>query len=115
IRDLVAPLDPNGPWRLLRSELANQPAIPCLTCHQLHRHGERLSKDAARRERTRPWLSFFDRREQQHFALDLLPLPAMRDGARAVAASPDPRQALCYQCHAPQAAAQVASGDDPTP
>lgn len=121
IRDLVSPLDPNGPWRLLRPELANQPAIPCLTCHELHRHGERVgsralaSQAAARQERSRPSLALFDRREQQHFALDLLPLPAMREGARSIQASPDPRQALCYQCHAPQSTAQVASGDDRTP
>ena len=29
--------------------------------------------------------------------------------------SPDPRQALCYQCHAPLANTQVHSGDDRTP
>jgi hypothetical protein len=39
----------------------------------------------------------------------------MREGTRTVKASPDARQALCYQCHAPQSAAQVASGDDRTP
>ncbi len=115
IRDLVAPLDPNGPWRLLRPELAGQPAIPCLACHQMHRHGERLSQLAAKQERTRPSLALFDRREQQHFALDLLPLPEMREGARTIKASPDQRQALCYQCHAPQSTAQVNSGDDRTP
>jgi len=115
IRDLVAPLDRQGPWRLLRPELANQPAIPCLTCHQMHHQGERLTQAAAKQERTRPSLALFDRREQQHFALDLLPLPAMRDGERAVKISPDPRQALCYQCHAPLASAQVNSGDDRTP
>jgi hypothetical protein len=115
IRELVSPLDLNGPWRLIRTELANQPAIPCLTCHQVHRRGERLSQNAARQERTRPGLALFDRREQQHFALSLLPLPAMRDGERVVKASPDQRQALCYQCHAPLASAQVNSGDDRTP
>ena len=29
--------------------------------------------------------------------------------------SPDRRQALCYQCHAPEAARQVRTGDDRTP
>ena len=37
------------------------------------------------------------------------------EGTRRLGASPDQRQALCYQCHAPQASAQVASGDDRTP
>jgi hypothetical protein len=39
----------------------------------------------------------------------------MLDGTRAVVVSKDPRQALCYQCHAPIANMQVASGDDRTP
>jgi hypothetical protein len=115
IRDLVAPLDSTGPWRLLRGEFVNQPAIPCLTCHQMHRRGERLNQPVARQERTRPSLALYDRREQQHFALGVLPLPAMLEGARPVKISPDQRQALCYQCHAPRASAQVNSGDDRTP
>lgn len=115
IRDLVAPLDTKGPWRLIRGEFGNQPAIPCLTCHQMHRHGERLNQPVAKQERTRPSLALYDRREQQHFALNLLPLPAMREGTRAVKISPDQRQALCYQCHAPRASVEVGSGDDRTP
>jgi RNase P subunit RPR2 len=39
----------------------------------------------------------------------------MVEGARAVRMSPDSRQALCYQCHAPLATAEVRSGDDRTP
>ena len=45
---------------------------------------------------------------------DTLPLPEMLDGKRRVKMSPDPRQALCYQCHAPVSTMQVASGDDRT-
>jgi hypothetical protein len=39
----------------------------------------------------------------------------MRQGERAVKISPDPRQALCYQCHAPLSTLEVGSGDDRTP
>ncbi len=39
IRDLVSPLDTTGPWRLNLPELADQPAVPCLSCHQLHQLG----------------------------------------------------------------------------
>ena len=134
IRDLVAPLDARGPWRLLRPELADQPAIPCLSCHQVHREGELLprarhsdaspnanpnanpaAKSAARQELLRPSVGLFDRREQKHFAVELLPMPSMKDSTRAVKISPDTRQALCYQCHAPLAGALVGSGDDRTP
>ena len=126
IRDLVAPVDSKGPWRLLRPELAEQPAIPCLSCHQVHREGELLpksvrpveksaAKQAAKQEVLRPSVGLFDRREQKHFAVELLPMPVMRDGERALKISPDTRQALCYQCHAPEASRLVGSGDDRTP
>ena len=49
----------------------------------------------------RPSLALFDRREQEYVALGRLPLPQMHEGARLVKISPDQRQALCYQCHAP--------------
>jgi hypothetical protein len=42
-------------------------------------------------------------------------MPQMREGDRLVKGSPDRRQALCYQCHAPRAGMQVFSGDDRTP
>ena len=87
IRDLVAPVDTKGPWRLLRPELAGQPAIPCLSCHQMHRAGRTVAQarrtetgnavaePSAKQELSRPSVSLFDRREQQHFSVDLLSLP----------------------------------------
>jgi RNase P subunit RPR2 len=38
----------------------------------------------------------------------------MVDGQRTVRISPDVRQALCYQCHAPLVTRAVGSGDDRT-
>jgi hypothetical protein len=66
-------------------------------------------------EIVRPSLALYDRRALEHVGLDRLPMPAMRDGERPVKASPDRRQALCYQCHAPRAGNAVFSGDDRTP
>jgi hypothetical protein len=121
IRDLVSPINTAGPWRLRAPELANLPAIPCLACHQIHAHGAPLPRPAIpaatpgpKQELFRPSLALFDRRNQLHFAVRLLPLPEMRDHDRPVKISPDPRQALCYQCHAPLATNQVGSGDDRT-
>jgi hypothetical protein len=68
-----------------------------------------------RQEITRPSLALFDRREQDYVALSRLPLPQIFEGTRFVKISPDQRQALCYQCHAPSATAQAGSGDDRTP
>ncbi len=122
IRDLVEPLSIKGPWRLRRPELLEEPAIPCLACHSIHRRGalheeRRLEAKIAgpRQEKFRPSLVFFDRRSMAPVDVALLPLPAMIDGARPVKTSPDPRQALCYQCHAPLSTRQVFSGDDRTP
>jgi hypothetical protein len=50
-----------------------------------------------------------------HQSAAAMALPVMTEGARAVKMSPDARQALCYQCHAPLALKQVRSGDDRTP
>ena len=122
IRDLVTPLDRKGPWTFVNPELASLPALPCMACHQVHRKGEPMPSRTRRdltngpqQEIARPSLALYDRRSLEPVALERLPLPQMWDGERAVLTSPDRRQALCYQCHAPRAGNQVFSGDDRTP
>ena len=126
IRDLVTPIDTSGPWKLLNPALGAQSAIPCITCHQMHRHGDPLTRpttkpdDAGpRQEISRPSLALFDRRRQDYVSLSSLPMPRMYEQMhgkdRPIRISPDPRQALCYQCHAPLAGGEVGSGDDRTP
>ncbi|MGB9604795.1 MAG: multiheme c-type cytochrome, partial [Bryobacteraceae bacterium] len=120
--DLVEPLDAKGSWRLKRPELANRPVLPCTACHQMHRPGEPARKPWVERAMTgprqpvhKPSLALMDRRQMRPVGVKLLPLPEMREGSRRVRMSPDPRQGLCYQCHAPLAGFQVGSGDDRTP
>ncbi|HMG84669.1 MAG TPA: multiheme c-type cytochrome [Terracidiphilus sp.] len=131
IRDLVQPQNASGPWHITRINFADQPTMPCMACHQVHREGDVQSKPATRiaaaPSPTADSLAIFDRREQMHFSIRLLSLPQLSDGARAVKISPDQRQALCYQCHAPRQpetatlaatkhwAPQIGSGDDRTP
>jgi hypothetical protein len=119
IGNVVQPVDTKGPWKLMDAELTNRPAIPCLACHAIHREGQPLAKPAQRvagkEEVVRPSLGLFDRRSRLNIRVDVLPLPAIFDGPRRVRISPDVRQALCYQCHAPVASAQAGSGDDRTP
>jgi RNase P subunit RPR2 len=107
---------------LKNAAMANQPVIPCLTCHAMHRLGKPLGKPAVKpdkpgpgQELYRPSLALFDRREFDHLPNASLPLPRMLENERVVKISPDPRQALCYQCHAALASAQADSGDDRTP
>ena len=123
IRDLVTPISTTGPWRLKNPSLANLPAIPCMACHQMHRQGQ--PHGAARRaghgRRTAAGdHPSFDRAlrppaDDSLSRTKILPLPEMRDSDRDREDQPDPRQGLCYQCHAAEAACQVGSADDRTP
>ena len=122
IRELVTPIDTQGPWKLRDAHWVDRPAIPCLACHQMHREGATLVKSrqdervpGPSQEIQRPSLALFDRRGLEHVSAARLALPAMWEGARALKISPDIRQALCYQCHAPLSTFQVKSGDDHTP
>ncbi|MCC7157352.1 MAG: hypothetical protein IT161_22415, partial [Bryobacterales bacterium] len=122
IQDLVQPTSHQGPWSLKDSSRERKPAIPCLACHSIHQRGEPLPKHsrstkgiAAREEIFRPSLAFFDRREMRPVPVNLLKAPQVTNGERALKMSPDPRQTLCYQCHAPLSTGQVGSGDDRTP
>jgi hypothetical protein len=125
IRDLVLPLDRKGPWQLIDAVMHDEPAIPCLACHAIHTPGDpvssrekRASLPGVEQELMTPSLAFFDRRGAEPVPVSYLPMPRIMDGERPVEVSPDPRQALCYQCHAPRegvALFQAFSGDDRTP
>jgi hypothetical protein len=131
IRDLVAPAGAHGRWQLTRPELADEPTIPCQACHWIHREGPMQSRPDTRGVETGPAirdsLAFYDRREELHFPTASLALPQLYDGPRLIKVSPDPRQGVCYQCHAPRQpetesvaakngwGPQASSGDDRTP
>ena len=114
IGDLVTPLSTEGPWKLLRPELADRPTMPCLACHEMHSHGE--PRPARDRQTPKPAmdespmtasLALFDRRTQMHVRAEGMPVPRLRDNGQPVKMSEDQRQALCYQCHAPRAEMQT--------
>jgi hypothetical protein len=131
VRDIVQPQNTKGPWHLTRPELADKPTIPCQSCHWIHNEGSPQSKPTERLSVAGPVVrdsvALFDRREQMHFAAAKLSIPVLYDGARPLKVSPDPRQAICYQCHAPRQpeansiaainhyGPQAGSGDDRTP
>ena len=110
IRDVVTPINHEGPWKMVDPARADRPAVPCLACHAVHQRGIRHKKSIES-----PALAWYDRRSQEPVPVRFLPVPAMQDGDRVVKVSPDRRQALCYQCHAPVATRQIGSGDDRTP
>jgi decaheme cytochrome c component MtrC/MtrF-like protein/cytochrome c554/c'-like protein len=124
IEDLVEPVSTTGPWTLKRADLAAKPVIPCLTCHEVHRHGEPRthfvrteSKTALNGKVLAPSLALFDRRTQIHVGVGSMTLPVVMEGERSVQLSEDQRQALCYQCHATRVmdgSDQAGTGDDRT-
>ena len=107
MRELVQPQNTQGPWHIIRAGFADQPTMPCQTCHQMHEKGEPQTKPARAHfgggsgVPTIRW-PYFDRREGMHFAAASLPIPQLHEGARLVTMSQDARQAICYQCHAPR-------------
>ncbi|HTW49742.1 MAG TPA: multiheme c-type cytochrome [Acidobacteriaceae bacterium] len=136
IRDLVEPTEPQGPalrgpWRIMRAGFADQPTMPCVACHWIHCAGSPAAKPAQRISVAGPALddslAFFDRRERMHYAVAALSVPQLYDRDVSLKMSLDPRQALCYQCHAPRLpdagtpaalhgwGPQAGSGDDRTP
>jgi hypothetical protein len=123
IADVVTPVATRGPWRLVDAERGSVPAIPCMACHRIHAEGLPAARPdyadpatiAARRPSRIARVGFYDRYERVHFgAAELPPLRPTLDGA-PVAISPDERQRVCAQCHAPNAFHQAGSSDDRTP
>jgi hypothetical protein len=123
IQDIVEPISIKGPWKLVNPALASRHVIPCLTCHEIHLKGNPAARPdysdpkaiSYQRPLPVPRSGFFDRQEKTHFETSLLPVPVMYEGERQVIVSPDPRQRLCYQCHAPEANHATGTSDDRTP
>jgi hypothetical protein len=123
IGELVTPVSRKGPWRLAAEGLSDQPAIPCLACHGIHREGATSVRaeydDPGKTFYARPGspspAMFYDRYEKTHLPAYSLPVLRLTDGTRDVNVSADPRQRVCVQCHAPGAFHTAGTGDDRTP
>jgi hypothetical protein len=95
--------DPSG-FALRDARQAARPAIPCLSCHQMHSPSGDTLKTA-----------LYARAEKEHLPSALLAPIAMHDRGRAVQTAGDASSRLCLQCHAPDAWHQAGSRDDRTP
>jgi len=123
IEELVQPIATKGPWKMVVAEHGENPAIPCLVCHEIHKTGRPAAppdyakpKIAALKRPVRPVpVSFYDRNEARHFEAGILPRPRIADQAGELVVSADPVQRLCVQCHANVPNQPVGLGDDRTP
>lgn len=121
--DLVAPTSIEGPWKLIDSKMAENPAIPCMACHQIHKEGEiRTVPDYSEpksiyysREGRLPAVGFYDRNEKVHLAAALLPKLQLSHLGEQVKVSDDLTMRNCVQCHAPDGFHEAGTRDDRTP
>jgi hypothetical protein len=101
---VAAPAAGAEAWSFRDPAKADQPAIPCLACHQVHVPAG-----------VTQLASLYDHREKTHYPADRLPVARIHQGERAVRVSRDPRQRLCVHCHAPLAGHHLGTADDRTP
>ena len=123
IQDLVTPVSTKGPWTIKTPGEATRPAIPCLSCHQIHRRGTpAVAPDYADPKKifyATPTDStnvlYYNRYEKTSIEVSALPVVTVYDGGKAVKGSTDPRERVCLQCHAPNAFHAAGTDDDRTP
>lgn len=123
ITDLVEPISTEGPWNLIDEGQAGIPTIPCMACHQVHTDGfpirdipENLSDSLGYEYNpARTGLGIYDRAEQRHFNINLMPNLKLYKGDSLITVSTDPAMRNCVQCHAPDSWHEVGTGDDKTP
>jgi Cytochrome c3/Cytochrome c554 and c-prime len=122
VMDIVGPFDTAGPWKLKNVSIADRPAIPCFSCHQVHQTGnpgmrQNLGTPASlhysRLNETHT--SFYYRRDKMYFPVSLLSSPQVNYQSVLVNISTDPNQRLCFQCHSPNAFNMAGTEDDRTP
>jgi hypothetical protein len=123
ITGLIEPLNIYGPWKFKDSSVANNPAIPCLACHQVHTRGfPHVSPDYSnpqgifyQRKPSVLKVSFYNRHDKTHVLTENLPKLQLWEGERPVKVSDDLLMRNCIQCHAPNAQHQAGTSDDMTP
>jgi len=115
VTDLVEPLSTEGPWKLKNASQGDVPAIPCLTCHQVHTDGYPIGISGDGYNAARAGLGIYDRAEKTHFNIKMLPMLKLYQGDSLITVSEDFAMRNCVQCHAPNAWHEAGTGDDKTP
>ena len=99
------------------------PAIPCITCHQIHQEGlPHKRPDYAgpksifyHKQDTGFVVGFYDRHEKVFVPITQLPRLILWEGEQPDKISDDPVMRNCVQCHPPNARYEAGTGGDRTP
>jgi hypothetical protein len=123
VQDLVEPLNKTGPWKLKNTKMPDNPVIPCMVCHQIHKTGfPGVNPDYSdprnvfySRQASTAKVSFYYRPDKMNISAEYLPKLLLWEGDRAVNVSDDLPTRNCVQCHSPDARHQAGTSDDRTP
>jgi hypothetical protein len=123
VQELVEPMDKKGPWKFKDPQMADNPVIPCMACHQTHRIGApKVNPDYSSprgifyiRQDSSEIVSLYYRPDRRSISAGNLPKLHLWEGERAVHVSDDVLMRNCIQCHAPDSRHQAGTSDDRTP
>lgn len=128
IYDLIEPLSNQSPWRLKDIDQQNIPAIPCMTCHQIHtsnnvrstpgyyhQPGEIFYARKQSKKEKNSAAGLYIRSDRTFLRADQLPDPEIFLKGEKLETTSDPVQRLCTQCHAPNFRHEAGTQDDLTP
>ena len=85
VRELVQPQNAQGPWHIIRAGFADQPTMPCQTCHQMH---EKMSRRPSPpnafpwRARRPRFAGLFRSARRNAFCRGVVAIPQLYEGPR---------------------------------
>ena len=120
INDLMTLEGDHSEWKIRDVKQEMRPAIPCLSCHQIHTENPcsvryiSLSDSGRIVNERNPTTALYIRPDKMYLRSDKLPECRMFDGDKEITVPSDPNTRLCMQCHAPNFKHQAGSEDDRT-
>ena len=106
-------------WMIKNEKQKSLPAVPCISCHQMHTPNPVSGRYVSMTDSTRTTIernhktALYIRSEKMHFRSDLFSKMTMVDEkGQPVETAGDPATLLCQQCHAPDYARHIGSQDD---
>jgi hypothetical protein len=106
-----------GPWAFKDPDKADDFAVPCLACHEMHSPNTTQAQSAPvdkRFQSRNPGYSLYSRPDKMHLRVDMMAQAKMYHDGKEVMISEDPVEALCVRCHSSNHAHEAGTEDDHT-